>query len=761
MAPTETPTRVQALGYSGVPVASPVFGVLVTPQDEDEMARLQELEPEFFRQWTPYTLALFRTALGARHVAARSSPLSVLPFEYKAAARAFINTQVEAEGRIGAPGSADNGRGEPWESLRVLVATFQGSPPAWLEGDPDVWTKIGFGPGSSVPYVGLTLRRIAAAEAAGHPLYWSDLLPMQQNAVIGKPGRGGKGALEDLGYVERSFQNIRSTPGGNREAHIVLTEKGRDVIRRYAEATRPVVSEDRPTAGSLVDVAGAHFTVTRVDPYGTVFVQNEQGVEFDLNSADLRILKVLRAGPAAIDTEPAVGGRGAWKMTRDAYVEQELRRELTEAQAQLRDQEQADVVLLRLNEIKLPVGIGASQYIEVIVGERKRPPQWAKDAARTRKDWQGRVASYEEELRKFKARKDEEPGREARMFGDVHKVFVEQAKQAGFPVPAEVLKDYAPPLTLAQKLAAKGLTPRVLPEVKKNPALPRHLRFLADLTEARHAGLEAYFPETAAGTMKPKHRGERLFAADGIQFLANGDGTMVPIEAANLEAMSENEWDRAKFSALVEAIEGREEPVVIPGYADLDMEHGALTAQVRDGNHRTFAPIAAGGGFSWVLMSDSTRQELNEDPKRTELLYRAIRKAQRERGAPLFQRRVLTKAKASPALVALAAAERRSDELDQIIENYYVSALQKWGPLKETAFGPRDQMKRAQLFWGMRLQELSGAQKAAVHAAPERAVVRAAWKERDALRSQLYALRAAAGLKHGERLDPTTMQVVR
>ena len=39
MAPTETPTRVQALGYSGVPVASPVFGVLVTPQDEDEMAR--------------------------------------------------------------------------------------------------------------------------------------------------------------------------------------------------------------------------------------------------------------------------------------------------------------------------------------------------------------------------------------------------------------------------------------------------------------------------------------------------------------------------------------------------------------------------------------------------------------------------------------------------------------------------------------------------------------------------------------------------
>ena len=759
MAPTEMVTRVRTLGYPGVPVASSIFGVVVTPQDEDEMARLLELEPEFFRLWTPYTLALFRHDLGARHVAARSSPLSVLPFEYRAAARAFMNTQVRAEGWIGALGDANNGRGEPWESLRVLVATFQGSPPAWLEGDPDVWTKIGFGPGSSVPYVGLTLRRIAAAEAAGHPLYWSDLLPMQQEAVHGKPGRGGKGALEDLGYVERSFQNIRSTPGGNREAHIVLTEKGRDVIRRYAEATRPVVSEDRPTAGSLVDVAGGHFTVTRVDPYGTVFVQNEQGDEFDLNSADLRILKVLRAGPAAIDTEPAVGGRGAWKMTRDAYVEQELRRELTKAQARLRDQEQADVVLLRLNEIKLPVGIGASQYIEVIVGERKRPPQWAKDAARTRNNLQAWVASYEAELRRVKAR--EEPKHEARSLRDLHKAFVEQAKQAGFPVPAEVLKDYAPPLTLAQKLAAKGLTPRVLPEVKKNPALPRHLRFLADLTEARHAGLEAYFPETAAGTMKPKHRGERLFDADGISFLANGDGTMVPIEAANLEAMSENEWDAAKFSALVEAIEGREQPVVIPGYAALDIEDGALTAQVRDGNHRTFAPIAAGGGFSWVLMSDATRQELNNDPKGTELLYRAIRKAQREYGAPLFQRRVLTKAKASPALVALAAAERRSDALENAEENYYIAMLRRWGRAEDTGFSLSDQLQRPGLFWKLRLRELSEAQQDEVFDAPEYAVVQAERQERDALRSQLYALRAAAGLKHGERLDPTTMQVVR
>jgi F-type H+-transporting ATPase subunit beta len=65
-------------------------------------------------------------------------------------------------------------------------------------------------------------------------------------------------------------------------------------------------------------------------------------------------------------------------------------------------------------------------------------------------------------------------------------------------------------------------------------SLPYHLRFLEDYLGARHKGLRAYFPETAKGTLKPR-KGESWYAADGIQYLGDDDGTMVPIDAENLE----------------------------------------------------------------------------------------------------------------------------------------------------------------------------------------------------------------------------------
>ena len=107
----------------------------------------------------------------------------------------------------------------------------------------------------------------------------------------------------------------------------------------------------------------------------------------------------------------------------------------------------------------------------------------------------------------------------------------------------------------------------------RHSSLPYHLRFLEDYLGARHKGLRAYFPETAKGTLKPR-KGESWYAAEGIQYLGDDDGTMVPIDAEHLEPMPENIFYPDKFSALVEAIEAGENPGVHPGYADTPLTVG-------------------------------------------------------------------------------------------------------------------------------------------------------------------------------------------
>ena len=299
----------------------------------------------------------------------------------------------------------------------------------------------------------------------------------------------------------------------------------------------------------------------------------------------------------------------------------------------------------------------------------------------------------------------------------------------------------------------------------RHSSLPYHLRFLEDYLGARHKGLRAYFPETAKGTLKPR-KGESWYASEGIQYLGDDDGTMVPIDAENLEPMPENIFYPDKFSALVEAVETGENPGVHPGYADLDVEDGALTAQVRDGNHRTFAAIAAGAPMSWVMMSDRNRQEINQREPGSESLYRAIRAAQKAAGVPLFTREAASKAKGpKKELDRLAAMQARRMELEAIEEDYYRAMLRKWGRVEQTGYSLSEQLERAQIFWAERVRELKekhGTEwiQENLRDTPEYEAKNAAWKERSAQFSDLYDLRQKMGLKRGERLDPVTRKPV-
>jgi hypothetical protein len=272
--------------------------------------------------------------------------------------------------------------------------------------------------------------------------------------------------------------------------------------------------------------------------------------------------------------------------------------------------------------------------------------------------------------------------------------------------------------------------------------------------------LSDYFPETAAGRLQPR-RGEDIFEAGGIGYIGNTDGSMVPIGADNLEAMPENIWDADKLSTLVEAAGGREQVLVYPGYADLWVEDGDLCAQVRDGNHRTFAAIEAGSDFAWVMMSDSTRQhlDLRETPDHDKL-YRAIRSAQAEYGVPLFKRRRNTIRKGSKYDVLLAA-EQEDAALTKALEEVAGALLVKFGAMEDTGYPLKEQLQRPGLFWHLRTGELARQHGTdfifdIVRASPEGRLERDLEKRRQAFHGVLYNLRQAAGLKHAERLDPVT-----
>lgn len=247
----------------------------------------------------------------------------------------------------------------------------------------------------------------------------------------------------------------------------------------------------------------------------------------------------------------------------------------------------------------------------------------------------------------------------------------------------------------------------------------------------------------------------------GICYVGATDGTMVPIEAENLEEISDNTFDAKKFSTLVDAIQNGS-IVLEPGYADLTLEDGELKAQIRDGNHRTLAAIAAGASMSWVMISDSTRQDINQglDDK----LYRAVRAAQKAYNKPQLQKLELTKVKMSPALLALRDAEAEDLALLGEQYKYYQSMLRRFGLVENTGSSEFDQLEeRPGVFWKMRILELIEARGSTdwVYALDkEPATQRHAQTAARRNELNLYEKRRAAGLKHGERLDPVTMKVV-
>ena len=302
--------------------------------------------------------------------------------------------------------------------------------------------------------------------------------------------------------------------------------------------------------------------------------------------------------------------------------------------------------------------------------------------------------------------------------------------------------------------------------------------------------LEFYYPQTAEGTHQPG-RGERVFwTGSGYRrcgYVGREDGSMVPIRARYVEAMPGNLFDAGKLSALVDAIEDGGEPIVDPGYADLALvdatdvrqsrqspqelmnqsfaepyersDIGALTAQVRDGNHRSFAPLIAGARFTWVRISDRTRQEIME-PRASmksyyDRLYREIRKAQKAHGAPLLRRPRKARTK---HVDGLAQAEQRYAWLESEIERLERVLLQRYDDGSDwTSWSPQQRLRRAGLFWRQLLSMIRKRDRDEF----ERIVFedqdygRKAEldRERMALWSKLYDMRRKAGLdpRTGER----------
>jgi len=293
-------------------------------------------------------------------------------------------------------------------------------------------------------------------------------------------------------------------------------------------------------------------------------------------------------------------------------------------------------------------------------------------------------------------------------------------------------------------------------------SLPRHLRFLEDLLTAPPGDLSDFFPETAAGTLKPR-KGEDLFCPmRGVCYVGSTDGTMVPIEAENLEEIEGNSFDAVKFSTLVDAIR-HGEVVLEPGYADLLVENGELTAQVRDGNHRTFAAIAAGASMSWVMISDSTKQDI--DQGLNDKLYRVIRAAQRAHGAPLLKKHSVSKLKKSPALEALRVAELENIEARQTLNEFYRGQLRRFGPVEDSGRSLKEQLESAQMYWRMREGELFKAHDLewlTKNLYEDEAYKLAQDLYKHLAGRSLYDMRKAAGLNPDmEKLDPATMRVVR
>jgi hypothetical protein len=308
-------------------------------------------------------------------------------------------------------------------------------------------------------------------------------------------------------------------------------------------------------------------------------------------------------------------------------------------------------------------------------------------------------------------------------------------------------------------------------------------KVLSRYADQPHEGLAEYYPDTARGKLKP-HRTERVFYAGygyrKIGYTGPADGTMVPVEARYVVPRHLNIFSGDKLSALVESIRDGDQPIVNAGYgffsivdrSDIresreyagdhlgdpydDDDLGELTVQIRDGNHRTFAALVAGAPFTWVKLSDSDKKDIfNPDPSRKremDKLYRAIRKAQREAGAPL-----LTKSRKprgyKKAQTQLQVAEAREKSIDDDIHKIQVALLRELDEYNKSYsfLSPERREKEAGLYLYFLMEDLQKEdfrkymeirQNHPLHKALE-----VLESERAEMSRRLYDLRKAAGVR--------------
>lgn len=295
-----------------------------------------------------------------------------------------------------------------------------------------------------------------------------------------------------------------------------------------------------------------------------------------------------------------------------------------------------------------------------------------------------------------------------------------------------------------------------------------------------NADLEYFYPATATGRLKPGSR-ERVFWSRGphgsLGFIGDLDGRMIPIEAKDLSFTEGNIFTPRKIEVLVEEASKRD-LLVYPGYGDVYLEKGnRLHGAMRDGNHRASAAIQLGAPIVWILLSDSTKHQLDEAGlghvdgaylKSLEKLYRAIRKAQKAHGAPLFQWKTPSKLRASEKdLEELVAAESQLIELEKSLDQAYRDRLKKIGFLQKPHFSEAEQLQRASTFVRMRIAELREKHgrdwmMENVLLTKESEALRVLLQERTELLGRLDTLRTNAGLNsRTEHLDPVTKKVFR
>ncbi len=272
------------------------------------------------------------------------------------------------------------------------------------------------------------------------------------------------------------------------------------------------------------------------------------------------------------------------------------------------------------------------------------------------------------------------------------------------------------------------------------------------LEGAQVHALEDYFPATARGELQAR-RGEILVEAGDLIMVGPGDGTVVPIDAANLEAMPENIFDFDRLLTLVDAASASPGTYTFDmGYADVTLEHGALVAQVRDGNHRTFGAALVGADPVPVMLSDNVSQQLRAGEQ--DALYRAIRKAQRDQGLPQLTRR-RQKAKGT-AVAALAAAEQDLLDAQAALLEAQQDFLRRWG-FHESGYPAEEQLARAGVFWRERARAIGR------EALEGDELVDRIWalnEQRAEAAARARAAREAAGLDRQQRYDPATGRVV-